>query len=208
MSTNIPTCLMFNIRLKELREEKGYNITQMAKLIGISRKMYSKYEGYTEGQFIEKQYAYPSASLLPRFAEVLDTTTDYLLGISNYRHIKPNGLLEYILENDNAEFCRYLERIERSAQQEASYKIDVLDPRFKDIKRKSDYIPTVKAIAKDINDFTPEQYHRNFVKMKKWLDEFGNEEFLMREAIKARIAYLNRENKGVVDPYKDGGIIE
>ncbi|MDE5054472.1 helix-turn-helix domain-containing protein [Niallia taxi] len=58
-------------RLKELRLKRDWTIKYTAEKIDIGASMYSGYES---------QLRLPPMELLPKIAEVFDTTTDYLLG--------------------------------------------------------------------------------------------------------------------------------
>ncbi|MCT2346962.1 helix-turn-helix transcriptional regulator (plasmid) [Niallia taxi] len=60
-------------RLKELRLKRDWTIKYTAEKIDIGASMYSGYES---------QLRLPPMELLPKIAEVFDTTTDYLLGSS------------------------------------------------------------------------------------------------------------------------------
>ncbi|MCM1367764.1 MAG: helix-turn-helix domain-containing protein [Roseburia sp.] len=61
----------FAIRLRELREEAGVSMLQLAKAIGVSDAAVCKWEN---------GLAEPKASYLVRLAEYFDCTADYLLG--------------------------------------------------------------------------------------------------------------------------------
>lgn len=60
-----------NIRLKEIRLEKGLSQGDVAKAIGISRSAYSNYE-----QGIRE----PSLAILVKICDFFDVSADYLLG--------------------------------------------------------------------------------------------------------------------------------
>ncbi|MCY9529142.1 helix-turn-helix domain-containing protein [Paenibacillus alvei] len=61
-------------RLKELRRRRGYTQDQMAEKLGMNRANFSNYE---------RGVATPPSDILPTIADILDTTTDYLLGRTN-----------------------------------------------------------------------------------------------------------------------------
>lgn len=63
---------LFGNRVKELRENLGYTQEELADLIGTNQREVSQYENGRQ----------PRAPRLARLAEVLETTTDYLLGLS------------------------------------------------------------------------------------------------------------------------------
>lgn len=67
--------LKFGNRLKELRKEKGLTQIQLAEMLGgYNRTSISDWE-------IERKE--PSFEVLVKLVEVLDTTADYLLGITD-----------------------------------------------------------------------------------------------------------------------------
>lgn len=57
-------------RIKELRTGKSFTQAQLAKLVSLSYIQIGRYE---------KQKSNPSADVLQRLAEALDTSTDYLM---------------------------------------------------------------------------------------------------------------------------------
>ncbi len=65
-------------RLKDLREDKDLKQKEIAKIFNIDQSNYSKYE-------LEKINI--PIDLLKQFAKYYDTSTDYILGLTN--EIKP-----------------------------------------------------------------------------------------------------------------------
>ena len=64
----------FNERLRELREDNDLTQRELAKLINVDQRSLSFYEiGKYE----------PNIETIIKIAQILNTTTDYLLGISN-----------------------------------------------------------------------------------------------------------------------------
>lgn len=61
-------------RIRDLREDKDLNQTQMAKIIGMSQTGYSKYE--------TGENDVPT-SILIKLAEFHKTNVDYILGLTN-----------------------------------------------------------------------------------------------------------------------------
>ena len=61
---------MFNIRLKELRLEKGYSQKQLANIIGYDQSMITRWE---------KGECEPTATAIKKLALLINVTTDYLL---------------------------------------------------------------------------------------------------------------------------------
>lgn len=65
------------IRIKELREEKGISQKELGKLLNVAQNTISNWEnGFRE----------PDSKAIVKLAEVLDCTTDYLLGSSIVRN--------------------------------------------------------------------------------------------------------------------------
>lgn len=66
--------------IRELRKERNFTIQELANLIGVNKSAISFWENNTNE---------PKASYIIKLAEVLNVTTDYLLGVStenNYFH--------------------------------------------------------------------------------------------------------------------------
>lgn len=62
---------MFGKRLNTLRKSKGFTAQAMADLLGVALRSY---------QFYESGHREPSFATLVKIADILDTSTDYLLG--------------------------------------------------------------------------------------------------------------------------------
>ncbi len=69
-----------HLRLRELRKKKELSQAEMAKMLDCSQQTYSRYESHTTEIPLEQ---------LIRLAEYYDTSTDYLLGITNQRKAYP-----------------------------------------------------------------------------------------------------------------------
>lgn len=63
------------MRLKELREEKGFTQKQFAAILGINSVTYLHYE---------KEQREPPLSLLADIAKYYNVSVDYLLGLTDY----------------------------------------------------------------------------------------------------------------------------
>lgn len=63
-----------NKRIRDLREDRDLNQTQVAKMLGMSQTGYSKYE--------TGENDIPTAVLI-KLAEFYNTSTDYILGITD-----------------------------------------------------------------------------------------------------------------------------
>ncbi len=73
--------LMLSKRLKELRKEKGLTQKEIAQLLNIKQNSYSNWETGKKN---------PSQENLSQLAQILDTSTDYLLGntpIKNFQEL-------------------------------------------------------------------------------------------------------------------------
>ena len=70
--------MKLHLRLRDLREDRDMSQAAMAKLLKCSQQTYSRYESHTT--------EIPLESLI-FLAEYYDTSTDYLLGITD--QIKP-----------------------------------------------------------------------------------------------------------------------
>ncbi len=64
-------------RLRALREGKGLKQVDIAKMLGVSRTTYTQYE---------TEKSEPDLATVAKLAEFFNTTTDYLLGISDDPH--------------------------------------------------------------------------------------------------------------------------
>ena len=70
---------VFAKRIKDLREERGYGVRELADKMGISHSSISMYENCKRT---------PDIEILKKFAEFFDVTGDYLLGISDIRRYR------------------------------------------------------------------------------------------------------------------------
>ena len=66
----------FGSKLRQLRQEKGYTQQQLADKLGITKGSVSAYEPSAK---------YPSGDVLRKIAVTLNTSTDFLLGLSDER---------------------------------------------------------------------------------------------------------------------------
>lgn len=78
-------------RLKELRDEKGYTLAKMGKLLNISYQAYSNYEnGRRE----------PSIAMLEKLSDIFGVSIDYIVGNNDERDAFSNHkYLNFLLEN-------------------------------------------------------------------------------------------------------------
>ena len=72
---------MFNKRLRKMRMKHHYTQQQMADFLNLTLNAYQKYE---QGE------RFPAASCLIRIADILDASTDYLLGRDEW--LKSHGV--------------------------------------------------------------------------------------------------------------------
>ena len=68
------------LRLRELRENRELSQAEMAQKLGVSQQTYSRYESHTTEIPLK---------LLIYLAEFYNTSTDYLLGITNQEKSYP-----------------------------------------------------------------------------------------------------------------------
>lgn len=68
---------MFNTRLNQIRKSKGVTAQQMADLLYINIRSYRAYESANR---------MPNLEMLVRIADILDVSTDYLLGRDSFLH--------------------------------------------------------------------------------------------------------------------------
>jgi XRE family transcriptional regulator, master regulator for biofilm formation len=66
---------MIGLRIRSLREEKGYSISELAKRAGISKSYLSQIERNLQVN--------PSLQLLSKLARTLDATLDDLIGVEH-----------------------------------------------------------------------------------------------------------------------------
>lgn len=71
-----------HLKLRDLREKRRLSQAEMAKLLGCSQQTYSRYESHTT--------EIPLESLI-FLADYYDTSTDYLLGITNQNEPYPRN---------------------------------------------------------------------------------------------------------------------
>ena len=89
--------MRFNERIKKQRQKLRYTQRELADKVNVSPQVISNWErGYTE----------PSAEDINKLSEILQTSTDYLLGRTN----EPSSYLEnFIKINDNHDVGKQLE---------------------------------------------------------------------------------------------------
>lgn len=164
---------IFSKRFNEIKELRHLTLKEISENTKISTKTLSM---YLNGEIMENgktKYKAPGADSLFKLSKCLNISVDYLIGASDYRCTLPyNELLKYLIENNIDSFIDYFKSLESAALHHAQ--ITIKEER--ESKR-----------VNDINELPPEQYHRNLVKMKSWLEEYGDIEYLMRAAIQSRI---------------------
>ena len=99
----------FGPRLAALRKTAGYTQVEFAAEVGISQRMVAYYES---------PEAHPPANLLPRMAQILNVTTDQLLGIAPTKRVKKTG---------DSRLERRLAQIEKLDPEERRQVMQVLD---------------------------------------------------------------------------------
>lgn len=114
---------VFGERLKQLRHERGWSQSQLAKAVGLTKQAISSYE---------INNITPSFDRLTLLADALHVSTDYLMGKSAERDIVGGGEDIYA---------------------ELSHVLDVLSvtnntPTFKGVPIKRSYLPAVRMVLK------------------------------------------------------------
>lgn len=86
---------VFSARLKELRQESGLTIEEFASEVGVSKSSVGYYEN---------QNRLPDLATAARMADVLNVTTDYLIGRSNARTQAPKlkNICDYVGLSDKS----------------------------------------------------------------------------------------------------------
>ena len=72
-------------RLKEIREDKGYTQTDIAKILHTTQQQYSKYELGIQIIPLEK---------IVILAKLYQTSVDYLIGLTDVRKPYPKSILK------------------------------------------------------------------------------------------------------------------
>ncbi|WP_241774465.1 MULTISPECIES: helix-turn-helix transcriptional regulator [Lysinibacillus] len=94
-----------NDRIKEQRKKMRYTQKELADKVNVSPQVISNWErGYTE----------PSADDINQLSEVLDCTSDYLLGRSNRPDNKKNHLLTKDERDIAKQIIEFTQNIEKS----------------------------------------------------------------------------------------------
>jgi transcriptional regulator with XRE-family HTH domain len=80
-------------RLREMRKKRGLRLQEMADKLGVAK---STYAGYESG------YRQPDLDVLAQIAEILKTSADYLLGLTDNPYPKEptRNIIELLKEED------------------------------------------------------------------------------------------------------------
>ncbi len=73
----------FGVRLRQLREERGFSRSALAKKLGVSKETVYRYENNIQS---------PSLDRVKQIAVSLRTSVDYLIGLDNEYTIKFPGI--------------------------------------------------------------------------------------------------------------------
>ena len=76
---------MYYNRIKEIREDKGYTQTEIAKILHTTQQQYSKYELGIQIIPLEK---------IVILAKFYQTSVDYLIGLTDIRKPYPKSILK------------------------------------------------------------------------------------------------------------------
>lgn len=102
--------MSIHIRIKQLRQEKGWSQANLAERVGIRQKQISTYETGVN---------HPSTDILIRLAEVFDVSLDYLALDSQGESTK--------IQVKDRELLRYFEKIDDYNEGERKVIKDILD---------------------------------------------------------------------------------
>lgn len=81
---------MYGNRIRELRKEKGFSLQKLATLTGVSRQLISS---------IELEKSELTTALIYKFCYIFYCTSDYLLGISEFRYSLEDKLCKEKIKN-------------------------------------------------------------------------------------------------------------
>ena len=146
---------MFPSRLKFLRKKYKLSQEELAKKINTTKGTISNYEN---------EHSTPSNEVLKDLANVLNTTTDYLLGRTD--NPNPPGELPALTEKDEKDIAKDLEKIINNLSTDGyahfdGRSIEELDEEDKELLIASleNSMRLAKRIAKD--KYTPKKYKKN-----------------------------------------------
>jgi XRE family transcriptional regulator, master regulator for biofilm formation len=100
---------MLGVRIRRLREERGYSMSELAKQADVSKSYLSQIERSLQNN--------PSLQLLNKVASSLDTSIDYLLGIEGedstelddeWKDLVMMAIKEGITKEDFLEYQNYI----------------------------------------------------------------------------------------------------
>jgi transcriptional regulator with XRE-family HTH domain len=102
--------MLFAVRLKELRKDKGLTQDDMAEFLCIKRQTYSAYE---------RQISLPDINILYKLSEFFGVSLDYLIGKSEKKTSTNN-------DGSNNKFSDDIESLSPESQQKAKEYIEML----------------------------------------------------------------------------------
>lgn len=82
---------MYGKRLKLLRKEKNWTVTDVAKKIDIGQSTYAGYE---------TEYRQPPIEKLQKIADLYDVCVDYILGLTDERKVEQTNNIHEFLSKD------------------------------------------------------------------------------------------------------------
>jgi len=145
---------MFSNRLKFLRKQNHLSQEELAKKINTTKSTISNYEN---------KYSTPSNEVLGDLANILNTTTDYLLGRTDNPSAIKNNVLPALTDKDERDIAKDLEKIINNLSTDVyahfdGRSIDELDDEDKDLLIASfeNSMGLAKRLAKE--KFTPKKY--------------------------------------------------
>lgn len=145
----------FPQKLKELRKKKGYTQEKMSNLLEIGQSAYAKWEnGRTQ----------PSIEQLVKIAQILETTTDELLGINESVTSNWISSIKTILTHivDTPKYSQLQRRIEEKLE----YEWNEYQKKYPDmpVYSKVDWIPYQEIELKNYNEILNNKNKRDILK--------------------------------------------
>ena len=148
-------------RIREIRKQKQISQKEFALKVGCAPNTVAEWE--------KRQGRAPGKILLGKVAEVLEVTTDFLLGVENESYEIPcygevNSDSFYLEKNS----FKYKVSIPPSKYKESLFCIKVLDELLMPIIQKSDYAIFETVLPKDGDIAVVFWEEKNFYMIKRW----------------------------------------
>lgn len=137
-----------NERIKELRKQKGLTQSQLADMVGVSDKAVSKWEVSETN---------PDISLLPKLAQIFETTIDYLLtGVVQEKEIIIKSPKEILFETDDVQYLDKISDGDLNIVEMYQHKLSNTFAYLVDNNKIRNYIKGKRTRYSNYNDYIPE----------------------------------------------------